>query len=70
MLVGYFNPQIGEKCFENFLFHHELTSVNDKPTCYKNPDKPSCIGFSLTNIPLNFYKIDCLFTGLSDSQFF
>ena len=34
-------------------------------TCYKNPDKPRCIDFTLTNSPLSFYKSNCLFTGLS-----
>ena len=52
MLLGDFNAQIGETCFDNFLFQHELWSVNDKPTCYKNPDKPSCSDFILTNSPL------------------
>ena len=56
MLVGDFNAQIGEKCFEDFLFQHELRSVNDRPTCYKNPDKPSCIDFILTNSPLSFHN--------------
>ena len=65
MLVGDFNAQIGEKFFDIFLFQHELKSVNDKPTWYKNPDKPSCTYFVLTNSPLTFYKSDCLFTGLS-----
>ena len=32
MLVGDFNAQIGEKCFEDFLFQHKLRSVNDRPT--------------------------------------
>ena len=54
MLVGDFNAQIGEKCFDDFLFQHELRSVNDRPTCYKNPDKPSCIDFILANSPLSF----------------
>ena len=66
MLVGDFNAQIGEKYFDDFLFQHELRSVNDKLTCCKNPDNPSCIDFILTNSPLSFYKSDCLFTGLSD----
>ena len=66
MLIGDFNAQIGEKCFEDFLFQHELRSVNDKLTSYKNPYKPSCINFILTNSPLSFHKSDCLFTGLSD----
>ena len=63
VLVGDFNAHIRENCFD-FLFQHELKSVNDKPTCYKFPDKPSCIDFILTNSPLRFYKNDCLFTGL------
>ena len=35
-------------------------------TCYKNPDKPTCIDFILANSPISFHKSDCLFTGLSD----
>ena len=66
MLAGDFNAQIGEKRFDDFVFQHELRSVNDKPTYYKNPDKPSCIDFILTNGPLSFHKSDCLFTGWSD----
>ena len=66
MLAGDFNVRIEEKDFDDFLFQHELKSVNDKPTCYKNPDKLSCTDFILTNSPLTFSKSDCLFTGLSD----
>ena len=66
LLVGDFNAQTGEKCFDDFLFQHELRSVNDKPTCYKNPDKPSYINYILTNSPLSFHKSHCLFTDLSD----
>ena len=57
MLVGDFNAQIGKKCFDDFLFQHELRSVNDKPFWYKNPDKPSCIDFILPNRPLSFFFI-------------
>ena len=66
MLVGDFNAQIGEKCFDDFLFQQELRSVNDRPTCCKNPNKPSCTDFILSNSPLRFHKSNCLFTGLSD----
>ena len=66
MLAGDFYAQIEEKCFDDFLFQHQLRSVNDKPTCYKSPDKSSCIDFILTNSPLSFHKRDCLFTRLSD----
>ena len=52
--------------FSRLLFQHELISVNDKPTCYKNSDKPSYIDFIMTISPLRFYKSDCFFIGLSD----
>ena len=66
MFVEDLNAQIGEQCFDDFLFQHELRSVNDKSNCYKNPDKPRCIDFILTNSPLGFHKSDFLFTGLPD----
>ena len=52
--------------FDDFLFQHEVRKVNDKPTFYRNPDKPSCIEFILENSPLCFHISHCLFTGLSD----
>ena len=64
--VGDFNTQIGEKSFDDFLFQHKPSNINDKRTRYKKPDKPSCIDLILTNSPLSFYKSDCLFIGLSD----
>ena len=57
MLIEGFNAQTGEKSFDNFPFQHECKSVNDKPTFYKNPDKPSCIDFILT-----FYFAHYVFT--------
>ena len=42
-LAGDFNAQVGEKSFDTFLYQQELTSINKKPTCYKNVNKPSCI---------------------------
>ena len=39
--------------------------MNYRPTCYKNPDKPRCVDFILTNSPSSFYKNYCLFAGLS-----
>ena len=35
MLVGDFSAQIGEKCFDDFLFQHELRNVNDNPLATK-----------------------------------
>ena len=36
------------------------------PTCFKNPDKPSCIDLILTNIPKSLSKSQTLETGLLD----
>ena len=37
-----------------------------EPTCYKNPENPSCIDLFLTNCPRSFHNT-CLYeTGLSD----
>ena len=61
-IAGDFIAQVGEKLFDTFLYQHELTSINKNPTCYKNPNNPSCIDHILTNSP----KIENVFKGLSD----
>ena len=38
----------------------------NKPTCYKNPDKPSCIDLVLTNCPGSLQNSSVIETGLSD----
>ena len=38
----------------------------DKPTCYKNPMNPSCIGLNLTNSPKYFRNSNVFDTGVSD----
>ena len=37
-----------------------------KPTCYKNPDKPTCIDLILTNCLESFQNFCVIETGLSD----
>ena len=44
----------------------DLTSLIKEPTCYKNPDNPSCIDLHLTNKPLSFQNVCVAETGLSD----
>ena len=41
-------------------------SLIKKPTCYKNPEKPTCIDLILTNSPRQFQATLTLETGLSD----
>ena len=38
----------------------------NKPTCYKNPKKTSCIDLILTNYPHSFQNPCIIETGLSD----
>ena len=37
----------------------------NKPTCYKNPDKPTCIDLILTNCPGSFQNCCVIETSLS-----
>ena len=37
-----------------------------KPTCYKNPERPSCIDLILTNCHHSFQNSCVIETGLSD----
>ena len=43
-----------------------LTSMINKPTCYKNPGKPTCIDLILTDCPGSFQNSCVIKTGLSD----
>ena len=65
-MVGDFNAKIGEMYLDNFLFQHELQSINKEPTRFKNTHNLICIDFILTNSPGSFFKTETLFTGLSD----
>ena len=66
LITGAFNAQEGEKCLDTFLYQHELKPLNEEATCYKNPNKPSCIDVILTNSPRSFFNTETYFTGLSD----
>ena len=45
-----------------------LKSLINEPTCFKNPEKPTCINLILTNRPTYFQLSTVLETGLSDVQ--
>ena len=44
----------------------DLSSLINRPTCYKTPEKPSCIDLLLTNRPKSFQNSSVVETGLSD----
>ena len=49
-----------------FCGNYNLKSLIKQPTCYKIPDKPTCIDLILTNVPRMFQNTCVLETGLSD----
>ena len=51
---------------ESFCTINNLKCIIKEPTCYKNPDNPTCIDLILTNCPKNFQESSTLETGLSD----
>ena len=66
LFLGDFNASVSEKCLEEFCNLNGLTSLIKKPTCFKNPDKPTCIDLILTNQPSCFQHNKVFETGLSD----
>ena len=49
-----------------FCDNYNLTSLIKQPTCYKNPNNPTCIDLILSNTPRSFQSSCVIETGLSD----
>ena len=60
-----FNASVSEKCLEEFCNSNGINSLIKKPTCFKNPVKPTCIDLILTNQPSCFQHNKVFETGLS-----
>ena len=58
--------EIEETNMKSFCENYNLKSLTKQPTCYKNPNKPTCIDLILTNVPRMFQSTCVLETGLSD----
>ena len=56
----------GVETLSEFLFEHNARNLVKENTCFKNPDKPSCIDLFLTNSYLSFQNTTTVATGLSD----
>ena len=54
------SPMIG------FCETYKLHNLVKHPTCFKNPENPSCIDLLLTNKPLSLQTITVIEKGLSD----
>ena len=66
VFMGDFIVTMDDKFMINFCELNDLSSLIDKPTCYKNFDKPKCIDLILTNKPSYFQHSNVFETGLSD----
>ena len=64
--LGDLNAGMEDSSIKTFCCSFNLTSMINKSTCYKNPDKPTCINLILTNCT-GFFQNSCVKeTGLSD----
>ena len=54
ILLGDFNVEPTEDAMEEFMKAYNLKNLVKGPTCFKNPDKPSCIDLILTNKSKSF----------------
>ena len=61
-----FNSEFSELCLNDFCDIYNFKKLVKEPTCYKNPDNPSCIDLFLTNRPRTFQCTSTLETGISD----
>ena len=66
VLVGDFNEKESESHTLNFLETYNLKNLVKEPTCYKNPQNPSCIDWILTNRSSYFKNTKAIDIGLSD----
>ena len=68
LFIGDFNAGIEDASMKNICSSYNLRSMINKPTCFKNPDKPSCIDVILTNCSRSFQNSCAIEAGLSDFQ--
>ena len=63
ILMGDYNAEIINASMQELYF---LENMVKKPTCFKNPAKPTCIDLIITNKPGMFQNAKTYETGLSD----
>ena len=66
LILGDLNSELEEACLNDFCNVNNLKSLNKKPTCFKNPENPSCIDLFLTNRQKSFQNTSTIETGISD----
>ena len=66
LCIGDFNSETSETALRNFCDLYEQKNLVSEPTCFKNPDTPSCIDLFLTNCSRSFQDTQVIETSLSD----
>ena len=66
ILMGDFNVEPTEHAMAEFMQTYDLRNLVKGPTCFKNPEKPSCIDLILTNRNKSFQGSYLIETGISD----
>ena len=64
--LGYKPDVIEDQHMKAFCDNYNLTSLIKQPTCYKNPNNPTCIDLILCNTCRSFQSTCVIETGLSD----
>ena len=66
ILMGDYNAEITNASMQEFWESHSLENMVKKPTCFKNPAKPTCIDLIITNKPGMLQNAKTYETGLPD----
>ena len=66
LFLGNFNAGAEDSSVKKFCSSYNVTRMINRPTCFKNPEKPSSIDPILTNCPRSFQNSCAIKTGLSD----
>ena len=64
--LGDFNAEMEDSSIKLLCSNYNLTSMINKPTYYKYPDKPTCVDLNLTNCLDSFQTYCVIETGLLD----
>ena len=66
VILGDFNAEPLDENMQDFCNLFNLKNLIKEPTCFKNPQNPSCIDLILTNRSKSFQDTSVIETGLSD----
>ena len=66
VILGHFNVGKENNYMKIICKNYNFRTLIKQPTCYRNPDNPTCINLILTNVPRSFQSTCVLEAWLSD----